>query len=133
MWNYFFAVVKQIQSLSSDITEKRVGLYASLIDHMILQHAVWNDHIRAEQFFAVTQFLNEIFPIVNAHLQVQHRRVFAGTTGASGVVLHLLKRLCEDNIEIFQRFDKTLHLYKICFWHIHENRIPTKSGDHERM
>ena len=46
--NHFFTVVKQIQFLSRDIAEERIGLNSRLLDHMVFQHTMGNDHIRAK-------------------------------------------------------------------------------------
>jgi hypothetical protein len=45
---------------------------------------------------------------MSAHLQIEHRHVLAGTAGAGGVVLHLLKSIFKHNVEVFQRFQETL-------------------------
>src|SRR5436190_47495 len=94
---------------------------------MVLQHAMRHDHVRAKQFFAVTQSLYEIFPIVDAHLQIKFSNVSAGITLTGSVELHLLEGIREDNIKIFQDFEKTLRVHKASFGCIHKNRIAAKT------
>src|SRR5215216_3678408 len=94
---------------------------------------MWNDHVRAEQLFSVSQLLDDVFPVMSAHLKIEHGHVLAGAARTGGVVLHLLQCFHEDDVEILQSFQKTLRLHKIGLRHVHENCIPSKARNQKWM
>jgi glycosyltransferase involved in cell wall biosynthesis len=92
-----------------------------------------NDHVCAEQFLTICKFLYEIFPVVDRHLQIEYRHVPAGAAGTCGVVLHLFERGRKDDVEVFHCLEQALLLHEVCLGHVHENGIPSKTRDDERM
>ena len=74
-----------------------------------------DDYIRSQQFLTVSQFLKDIFPVVDNHFQIELGHVLAGAAGAGGVIDHLPARIGKDKEQVFQRFQDSLRLADIGF------------------